>query len=259
MTNKEFVNRVLEIAATNPTYRTGGDGSDGTCDCIGLVMGALGGEFPMHSTNWFARYRMENGVESREPDDDLYLGDLVYKARNPGNPRYDLHERYRDGGRYFTGDLTDYYHVGVVTQEYPLRITHCTSGNGANGIVTDTSADGWTHFGMIGGLVYEDDEACAEEETSPEIREAMVIAENGFTVNMRQRPDKAAPILLAVPIGETVTVEEEAQGWAAISYQGKRGYMMTKFLDFTEEESVIITISKSAAAALKAALANINL
>jgi hypothetical protein len=32
---------VEEIVAKAPTYRLGGDGSDGTCDCVGLLMGAM--------------------------------------------------------------------------------------------------------------------------------------------------------------------------------------------------------------------------
>lgn len=75
MTNTEFVKRVLEISATNPTYRTGGDGRDGTCDCIGLVMGALGGKFDMHSTNYFARYKLANEPNQMTDEEELELGD----------------------------------------------------------------------------------------------------------------------------------------------------------------------------------------
>lgn len=60
MTTAKFLERVKAIADANPTYRTGGDGSDGTCDCIGLIMGAIGKKYDMHSTNYFARFQMRS-------------------------------------------------------------------------------------------------------------------------------------------------------------------------------------------------------
>ena len=36
-----FIAQVEAIAQASPVYRLGGDGSDGTCDCIGLVIGCL--------------------------------------------------------------------------------------------------------------------------------------------------------------------------------------------------------------------------
>lgn len=33
--------KVDEIAAEGPSYKLGHDGSDGSCDCIGLIIGAI--------------------------------------------------------------------------------------------------------------------------------------------------------------------------------------------------------------------------
>ena len=259
MTNTDFVKRVLEIAASNPTYRTGGDGSDGTCDCIGLVMGALGEEFPMHSTNYFARYELAIEPQPVTGKTELEIGDLVFKARSESNPRYDLHERYKAGGRYYiNNDLLDYYHVGVVTSVAPFVITHCTSSDDINGIDYDNSLTGWTHSGMVDGVEYPDADWFAAEEM-PIKKMAMVVADSGFTVKMRKRPEKAAPLVLRVPIGAKVEVQEKAQGWATVVFNGVRGYMMTEFLQ--EEEPVQnvpagdgITIPYELAAALFEAL-----
>lgn len=235
MTNTDFVTRVEAIAATNPTYRTGGDGSDGTCDCIGLIMGALGEEYPMHSTNYFARYELaiepDNITEYYDPE----LGDLVFKARNEKNPKYDLHERYKPGGRYFIGDLLDYYHVGVVTSTDPLVITHCTETGLINGIARDYTLVGWTHIGMVDGMEYPGADWFDEEEPAVK-KTALVVADSGFTVNMREKPSKEARIVLRVPIGRRVEVQEKVQGWATVVFNGVRGYMMTEFLQ--EDEPV---------------------
>lgn len=236
MTNTDFVKRVEAIAATNPTYRTGGDGSDGTCDCIGLIMGALGEEYPMHSTNYFARYELAIEPAAITEETEPELGDLVFKARGETNPRYDLHERYKPGGRYYiNGDLLDYYHVGVVTSTDPLTITHCTETGMINGIARDYTLDGWTHIGMVDGMEYPGADWFDEEEPAGK-KTALVVADSGFTVNMRQKPSKAAPIVLVVPIGSRVEVQEKAQGWATVVFNGVRGYMMTEFLQ--EDEPV---------------------
>ena len=41
VTLEAFLSGVAKIKSEAPTYRAGGDGSDGTCDCIGLVIGAI--------------------------------------------------------------------------------------------------------------------------------------------------------------------------------------------------------------------------
>lgn len=262
MKNTEFVNRVLEIAASNPTYRTGGDGSDGTCDCIGLIMGALGGKFDMHSSNWFAR-KMTLFLEPLDPDTyEPELGDLVYKARNPNNPKYDLHERYVTG-RYATDDLNDYYHVGTVTKVAPLEITHCTSTNNLDGIACDNTLDGWAHVGLIKGVEYVDASGDVANDTVAHDL-AVVYAENGKPVKMRPIPSTSKPYIAEVPVGAQVEITEQADGWAKVMWNGQRGYMMTEFLrvigmveaepETVPAEGYAITLSASAAAELLAAL-----
>ena len=259
MTNLEFLEGVRRIAASNPTYRTGGDGSDGTCDCIGLVMGAIGAKYPMHSTNYFARYELAIEPQPVTDDTELEIGDLVFKARSASNPRYDLHERYKPGGRYYNDDLLDYYHVGVVTSVAPLKITHCTSGNGADGIVVDTATDSWTHVGFVDELEYEDQ---WRETEKPMEQQMQVISKNGNPVKMRKTPSTLWPYIEIVPNGELVTVHELGSEWATISWGGKRGYMMRAFLHEVPEDkpkqdgqAVIISIPMDAAQALYHALA----
>ena len=76
-----FVRRVEQIAARDLTYRTGGVGKDGTCDCIGLIMGAmyeLGHKrYDLHSTNYFARYQVLEMKKIKE----LFVGQLLFRAR----------------------------------------------------------------------------------------------------------------------------------------------------------------------------------
>lgn len=252
MTNCEFVENVLRIAETNPTYRTGGDGSDGTCDCIGLVMGAIGKKYDMHSTNYFARFQMRS-LDSLLDESQLHEGSIVYKGRRD---TAELNARYQAGGRYYTGDMLDYYHVGVVTAIDPLEITHCTSTNNINGIARDNSIRAWSHFGDPLDVELAD----SEEGVSVGMYNATVTAESGNNVRMRSRPDAEAPTVVKVPLGQTVQVLESADGWSKVDWNGQRGYMMGKFLqkqgnseekdDLNAGDMVTITMPRSAALAV---------
>ena len=88
-----FIAQVEAIAQASPVYRLGGDGSDGTCDCIGLVIGAIrraGGAWTgTHGSNYAARYEMRELLPVTDAG-ELCLGDVVYKARTPGQAGYAL-------------------------------------------------------------------------------------------------------------------------------------------------------------------------
>lgn len=219
MRNAEFVDRVRQIADSNPTYRTGGSGKDGTCDCIGLIMGALGKKYDLHSSNYFARYQMRM-LDNLLDESQLHIGSIVYKSRRDTS---NLNARYQAGGRYYNGDILDYYHVGVVTEIAPLEITHCTSSGNINGIAYDTSIKPWSHFGDLLDVTFddtEDDIGMLYTVTTP----------NGKPVNLRMRPDKNSPKVGEIPVGEDVNVVEQASGWSKVQWNGLNGYVMSEFL-----------------------------
>ena len=207
-------------------YRNGGDGSDGTCDCIGLVIGAvkLAGEKwnGNHGSNWTARNKMRtlsaiNGVGS------LKEGELVYKAREPGENGWNLPEMYAAHP-----DHRDYYHVGIVRCVQPLVIEHCTTVQG--GIKNDNAIGQWKYHGELDIVNYEDSSKGAEEDMSTKYI-ALVTAKSGSTVNMRVGPNKTAGLVVQIPVGKEVNILEEVDAtWAKIQYQGMTGYMMREFL-----------------------------
>ena len=219
-------------------------------------MGALGGKFEMHSTNWFARYQTF-GLEPISHDRyEPEIGDILYKARNPSNPKYDLHNRYVTG-RYATGDLTDYYHVGVVTNTAPLEITHCTSTGNVNGIAYDSAADTWTHVGILKNVDSEGTQADEGKNAAHDL--AVVYSENGDPVRLRSKPttDGEYNTVAKIPPGAPAEILEQAGEWATVRWNGQRGYMMSKYLrvigmtsiapDPVQTGTVTITISANAA------------
>lgn len=259
VSNESFVKRVQEIAAEEPSYRIGGSGKDGTCDCIGLIMGAMQREenrqYPIHSTNYFARYEMQ--TLNRLPGAELETGALVYKAReNSGQ----LNDRYQPGGRYDTGDPLDYYHVGVIESVNPMRIVHCTQTAGVDGITWDTNTRGWTHAGRLKNVDYD-----GKGGVQVDPKAAIVTTPDGKKLNVRARPSTKGTLTDRLAVGTRVQVEETARNeadelWSRITYSGKTGYVMDMYLHAEDEarpdtpETVSVALPKNTARELLEAL-----
>lgn len=232
-----FVARVEQIAARKPTYRIGGVGRDGTCDCIGLVMGAmyeLGQRaYDMHSTNYFARFQTLELKKVNEKE--LHVGQLLYRARTNQDK---LNGRYMPGGRYYTGDLLDYYHVAVVTSVKPLRIIECTEYGNMNGIVIHDTFKNWHYGGKLRGVLYDESDMggiyTGEEETSmPVLYNARVITQDD---PLTLRATAGGRKIGEIPKGALVEVLAEGK-WARVRYGDMLGYAASEYLEVITEES----------------------
>ena len=222
---KSYLTMVAEIADSNPSYKAGHDGSDGTCDCVGLIIGAIrraGGSWTgIHGSNYAARYEMRELLPVMDAV-DLNLGDAVYKARMPGEAGYALPERYKNDP-----DQRDYYHVGVVTAVEPLEITHCTGP----GIVRDTKLGKWTYRGRLKKVDYD-----GTEGMDTMVQTATVVADSGYDVKMRSTPSKTDGLYWKVPVGDKVQVAYVEGEWAKVRHQGRTGYMMVEYLKMDAQE-----------------------
>ena len=169
---------------------------------------------------------------------ELYLGEIVYKGLLPGHINYDLPEKYARGGSSFNGDYTDYYHVGVVTCLNPLEITHCTS---PGPIVRDNSLGKWAYGGKLKGVDYNATEP--EKEVG-----AMVTLKGGnesAPLNMRASRDTHSALLAQIPQGTEVELLDAGETWSRIKYDGKTGFVLTKFVqsgtdDHADEEKITV-------------------
>lgn len=219
ITRERFLEKVEEIAATDIVYQEGKDGSNGACDCIGLIIGAIrraGGSWTgIHGSNYSARYEMRELLPVMDAG-ELNLGDAVYKARMPGEVGYALPERYKNDP-----DQRDYYHVGVVTAVEPLEITHCTGP----GIVRDTKLGRWTYRGRLEKVDYD-----GTEVVETMVQTATVVADSGDDVKMRSTPSQTDGLYWKVPVGDKVQVAYVEGEWAKVRYGDRTGYMMAKFL-----------------------------
>ena len=224
MTLSDFLSGVQAIADARPQYRLGHAGDDGYCDCIGLIIGACernGIDWTgVHGTNWWARHYTDSLMTVTDAE-DLALGDIVYKARNPGETGYDLPDRYDKDP-----DKRDYYHVGVVTSVHPLVIMHCTKSGSVDGVTTDSKLGKWAYKGQLSLIDYG---AADKPDEAPVVNgEAIVTAPSGSTVNLRKSP--GGSVMQRIPIGTAVEVLAVDNGWAKIRVPVE-GYMMAEYLD----------------------------
>jgi len=249
-----FIIEVKDIAA-KCTYRQPGKGDDGTSDCIGAIIGGLervGLKWQgIHGTNYGVRYQ---SVEFRpiSSANQLSVGDVVYKGYPEGESGWNLPKRYNNGGEYYNGDLTDYYHVGLVTSVNPLNITHMTSPSGK----TDTKLGKWGYFCKLKPLIMagaydENDDDDIQHDTSQYISgdtsetentepvSMTVYSENGKPVNMRKSANLKGELIARVPVGETVEVIWDRNDWCKIKWDNKTGYMMSTFLRTASEAEEI--------------------
>lgn len=230
-----FLQCVQENVSRIHGYELGHDGSDGKCDCIGLIIGALalaGFKWPgVHGSNWAARNAMSSFGHIANAG-EMFLGEIVYKAREPGEAKYDLPDRYKD-----SGDLRDYYHVGVVTGIDPLCITHSTGVEG--GIKRDTAQGAWKWGGK---LKYVDYNAGGGDERSW----AIVTAANGKPVNLRKSPSTKSAVITTVPVGTYVLVLSIVDPeWRKVEANGKTGYMMAEYLRPANDDVETVTVPKA--------------
>lgn len=105
-------------------------------------------------------------------------------------------------------------------------------GSSSGVIKTKLESYPWSHWGQPQGLI---SGSSNTDNTKIEVitvsYQAKVVASSGTTVRMRSAPSKDAATIVAIPLGTTVEVVEEAQGWSGIMYENQKGYMMSEFLE----------------------------
>ena len=238
VTVQKFIEGVNSIYVEKPSYELGHDGSDGKCDCIGMVRGGLDRAGAkdvknMRGTNQAARKAIEELVPIQS-EAQLTVGAVVLKTRDKDDATMPLPDRYRKGGADYDPKWgeTNFTHIGTVTQVNPLVITHMTSPTAKQ----DKSAKGWSYVGDLPWVEYEPAPEPGPEPPDPtEPVTAIVTAEKGSTVKMRAKPSTKCRLYWDVPIGSEVIVDEKGDEWSRITWNDREGYMMTRFLDFREE------------------------
>ena len=239
ITTEMLIAKVEEIAAEDPSYRIGGTGTDGTCDCIGLIVGAIrraGGQWTgTKGTNYATRHEMVS-LRPIAGNADLAVGEVVYKAREPGEPGYDeetVRKRYAD-----SPDQRDYYHIGIVESVRPLRIRHMTTPRAR----MDTELGKWKYHGELKKVRISSDGPAVETDPHPEggetaMETAVIYGGNiGLPVNLRSSGFMQSPILCTIPQRTRVELLEYGERWCRVDYRGRKGAVQTVFVHREAED-----------------------
>lgn len=228
ITPDEYCEGVESIYVEQPEYKTGQDGSNGQCDCIGMCRGALKRKGiqvdGLGGTNYAARKTIKN-LQKIKKVSQLRLGDVVLKTRDKDDKSMPLPDRYRKGEADYSAEWgeTNFTHIGTVTGVNPLRITHMTSPTAK----IDTELGKWNYFGQLPWVRYDAEAPAEDEQPRTWVR---VWAESGKTVKMRAKPSTLCRTYWDVPVGSEVILMEPGETWSGIIWAGRSGYMMTKFL-----------------------------
>ena len=233
-TREKFVARCEDIVKAKPKYQLGASDLN-NCDCIGMVKYGLRKNsvtLTTSGTNWTMRHQVTN-VRNIRSSGDLKFGDVVFKAKNPGDEGYNLPTKYRVNGSSYNGDLKDYCHIGVVKSVSPLKIIHMTGPTAK----TDTVIGKWKFSAdlksqYISGSPEPTPAPTPEPEPTPTIDKAIVVADSGRYVKLRANPSTQCHLYDDVPLGSTVSIVTHGYDWTKVNYGKRKGwYMMTKFLD----------------------------
>lgn len=230
-TRAKYVEKCEEIVAAQPVYKKGAANRQ-ECDCIGMTKYGLrenGVSISTTGTNYTARFQVD-GLRKIGSAADLSVGDVVFKAYEQGESGWglDQYPKYMPGGKCYTGDLRDYYHIGTVASLSPLKIIHMTSPSAK----TDTKIGKWGFVASLkSSYISDNPEPGPEPDPPTPVQKTMkVYSENGKPVNLRTGPKRSCKLVDKVPVGEIVEVSEEQNEWSHVTWGRKTGWMMTEFL-----------------------------
>ena len=207
-------------------YRSPGTNDRDGIDCSGMFVRAyrLQGASIYHGSNTIWRkYTKRTGVVTGEGQ--LRRGMAVFKWKPTDTAKYP------DG-------QGDYYHIGLVVQENPVRIIHAST-NGMR-VREDPWKSGWSRWAMLKDVDYGTEQEPQEDETMT----LWVNTPNGGTLNLRKNPNTNSAILARIPNGTPLTAEEEDIQWLQVTYEGKTGWVLAEYLSYTAPAAGTVTTAR---------------
>ncbi|GHU73253.1 hypothetical protein FACS1894184_21160 [Clostridia bacterium] len=216
-------NRLINdcMAVVGWPYESPGTNDMRGIDCSGMLVRAyrIQGASIYHGSNRIAREYCTN-VKKLYRAEQLEAGMAVFKWSPDGLEG----NEYKKGGKYYNRELDgNFYHIGLVTNREPLKIVHCTTPVAK----VDTALGNWSWCGYLKAVNYNN------VGNAPKLAAGQYKAhsDSGATVNLRSSKYVYDNNKIAyVPIGDTVTVTGIEGIWAAVEWQGKRGFIMTDYL-----------------------------
>lgn len=183
------------------------------------------------SNAWYRRMTWTGAPEEcRKTFGKIPVGAFLFILKDSGEPA-----KYQGDG------IGNASHIGIYTGIGQGAI-HSSSSKGC---VCESKFQGktipnggWNRVGLDQKILdYGLDPGENPEEKEVMGMTAIVTAESGSTVRMRDKPSKSCTDYIHVPVGSDVEVLDAApvEGWMQIRYDGKVGYMMVQYLKEPEE------------------------
>jgi len=155
---------------------------------------------------------------------DLQVGEVVYKAHEPGEDGYDAETIRR---KYASSpDKRDYYHIGIVESVQPLMIRHMTSPRPQ----MDYKLGKWNWHGWLIKI-------SGQKKEGGETMESYVIITGGNMekpINMREQPTAKSDRIAQIPQGTIGILLESGDAYSRVRANGTEGYVMNDFLQRTD-------------------------
>lgn len=174
-------------------------------DCSGLfawAFKALGGYMYHGSNTMYKNYCTAKGALINGHRDDNQI--LV-----PGTAVFTGNEKSKNHVGLFCGN-------GMVIE---------AAGTKQGVIWSNITADKWKYWGELKGVQYQEG---ADPDPQPAQEGQATV--NAKQVALREGPSKSARVIARIDAGETVSFETLPDGWVYVSHNGKKGFMMTDFL-----------------------------
>lgn len=118
-------------------------------------------------------------------------------------------------------------HIGVVTGENEVTEASCARLGVIKSKIYD---DKWDEWGLCKDVQFDFIPGGDPGPVPPEpVPEGYAIV-TGKNVALREGPSTSCKVIVRVPTGTTVKISEPPDDWEYIQHEGKKGYMMKKYL-----------------------------
>ena len=187
----------------------------------------------------------------------IWNGYLVSKGELKNGKRTD-NNTLKPGTAVFTSTGTRHNHIGLYIGN---GIVIEAMGTQAGVTTTKITNSKWTHWGELKNVYYKKSDLPEQVGSTMEIKEvnykATVI---GGKLNFRSAASTSSNKICQIPENIVVDVTGEiSTGWSRINYQGKSGYVVSKYLKKSSNVNLdIISVSKQALTDIYKKLLSIN-
>lgn len=217
-----------------------GHHEEGIVDCSGAFYYSFKKHgLPMYNgSNRIARVYTVGGlipIDKARREGLILPGMAAFKHYTDNDKGYNLGSGYKPNGAYYNGDLRDYHHIGLIDTDIKYVLN---AQSAKTGFVRSKITENWTYVARLKNVEYSTDgkEVKKMEEKEMLVSRATDTSSSTNTVNMRANPDTSATVLQKVKFGSVVIVTQKDGDWAKVSFGGKTGWMMAKFLQDIEGE-----------------------